>query len=394
MWRRIPNPKDVEIVTADAPQPLTNPSEAMSESAIRPTLKSFLQALGTEEQARLILRRLRWPEGVRCPRCREFQVNQVISDDGKARSRILYYCVECDYKFSETAGTIFQDSHVEIRDWLLAIYLMGSIENGIRVAQLEKFIGVNHETAVYMAKRIRSEIEEYPEFIEDCLQVLPSVNGDMDRATPNKHRHPTLHSVVFKFRTEELTREHMARVRWPNGVECAKCQKTKVRKVKSTRGRNRHLYWCLGCKRQFSVTSGTKEFHGIRNFSEWMIALYLMESSPRGVPPILLERLLGINYRTAVKLIQWFQGKEDRRKQLFEICIGYNDPAEYEAARQAIKKERQLAKERKANPLTEPHPEVARRKTIAIPSRDPFAKPKPTPEEFVFWRRGVDRFES
>src|SRR6266487_3877147 len=71
----------------------------------------------------------------------------------------------------------------------------------------------------------------------------------MGRATPNKHKHPTLHSVVFKFRTEERTREHVAQASWPLGVECAKCQKRDVRRVKSKCRRNRHLYWCLSCEK-------------------------------------------------------------------------------------------------------------------------------------------------
>jgi transposase-like protein len=363
------------------------------------TLKSFLRALGTERDGRLLMRRLRWPDGDCCPQCDDVRVRQLFSGlNGKARSRILYHCLNCGYQFSETSGTVFHDSHVEIRDWLLAIYLMGSIEKGIRVAQLEKFIGVNHETAVSMAKRIREAARRDPKFIQRCLQLPHQAVADMDSATPNKHRHPTLHSVVCTFSTEALTREHVARIRWPSGPTCLKCQKTDVRKVKSKCRRNRHLYWCLGCKKQFSVTSGDHVLRGIRNLSEWFLALYLVESSPRGIPPKLLERLLGINYRTAVKLIGWFRGKEDRRKRLFESYIGYNDRAEYEAARQAIKKERALIKEQKGNASIGPTTptgyrpqEVASKKAKALPPPEPPMRSEPTPEFFVFKRRGIDK---
>jgi transposase-like protein len=312
------------------------------------TLKSFLRALGTERECRLLLRKLRWPDGDRCPRCNGPYVSTVFSGfNAKARFRSLYHCILCDYQFSETSGTVFHDSHLEIRDWLLAIYLMGSIEGGVRVAQLEKFIGVNHETAVNMARRIREAIKQDPQFIERCLQVGEPVRGSIEPATPNRNRHPTLHAVVFKFRTEKLAREHVASILWPNGATCSKCQKTNVRRVKSKCRRNRHLYWCLGCKKQFSVTSGNEDLRGIRNLSEWLIALYLMESSPRGVPPKQLERLLGINYRTAVSLIEWFRGKEEQRKFLFELYIGYNNPAEFEAAREAVKKDRRLIEEQR-----------------------------------------------
>ena len=57
---------------------------------------------------------------------------------------------------------------------------------------------------------------------------------------------------------------------------------------------------------------------------------------------------MGINYRTAVSLIGWFRGKEDRRKRLFDIYIGYNDPAEFHAAQKAVKEERRKIQEAKS----------------------------------------------
>src|ERR1700687_2150981 len=202
-----------------------------------------------------------------------------------------------------------------------------------------------------MAQRVTEATKQDPQFIQRCLQVPPPVLGEMDRATPNKRNYPTLHAVVFKFRTEEVTRELVARVRWPLGIECAKCHKTDIRKVESKCRRNRNLYWCLGCKKQFSITSTSPDLRVIRDLSEWFIALYLMESSPRGNPPKQLQRLLGINYRTAAKLIGWFRGKEDSRKRLFKSYIGHNDPTEYEASRKAIKNERVLIEKQKGNSL-------------------------------------------
>ena len=41
-------------------------------------------------------------------------------------------------------------------------------------------------------------------------------------------------------------------------------------------------------------------------------------------------------------------GREDQRKLLFDRYIGYNDPAEFFKAQEAIKKERLLIQEQKA----------------------------------------------
>jgi transposase-like protein len=314
-----------------------------------PTLKTFLAALGPERDCRWLLGRIRWPDGDRCPRCGNQQLTLVSSGiSAKARDRLLYRCWACDYHFSATAGTILHDTHLYIRDWFLAIYLMGSIEKGARVVQLEKYLGVSHETAVNMAKRIREAMRLDKGFLQRCVQLPRRYPGGIDLAIPNRNRHPTLHAVVYKFATEEKTREHVARTLWPNGPTCPRCQKRDVRSVQSKCRRNRHLYWCLGCKKQFSVTSGKRDLHGIRRMSEWFIALYLIESNPRGMAPKQLERLLGVSYRTAVSLIGRFRGKEERRKRLFEIYIGYNDGKEFQAAQEAIKEELRQIQEQKA----------------------------------------------
>jgi transposase-like protein len=319
---------------------------------VYPTLKTYLAALGPERDCRWLLRRVRWPKGDCCPRCGDQQVSLLTSGlNAIARSRTLFRCWACDYHFSVTAGTIFHDTHLEIRAWLLAIYLMESIENGARVAQIETYLGVSHETAVNMARRIRELTEQDEAFVQRCVRLPKSYVNALDPATPNRNRHPTLHAIVCKFATEERTLEHVARILWPTGPTCPRCQKREVRKVRTKRPRNRPPYWCLRCEKQFTLTSGNRDLQGIHCLSEWFIALYLMESTPSGVPPKQLERLLGINYRTAVSLIEWFRGKEERRKFLFDLYIGSNDPAEFHKEREAIKKERRLIQEHKAKPL-------------------------------------------
>ena len=130
-----------------------------------------------------------------------------------------------------------------------------------------------------------------------------------------RNRHRTLHAVVHRFATEERAREHFLKIRWPNGPKCPKCKKPDVRKVQSKCRRNRHLYRCLLCKRQ-----------------------------SRGIPAKQLERLLGISYRTALSLIRSFRVAGPKRKRAFEIYIGYNDPAEFQKAQEAVKEERRRIK--------------------------------------------------
>jgi len=240
---------------------------------------------------------------------------------GERRGRILHRCRECDHHFSETAGSIFHDTRLDLRDWFLAIYLMGSIENGIRPAQLETYLGVSHETALTMVERIRAAIKKDKHFIETYARLPERSPRVIEPPAAKKRSHPTLHAVVHKFATEEKTLEQVARVRWPDGPRCPICNNPDIRRVRSKSRGKRPLYRCLPCKKQFSITSG-RFFRGIRHVSEWLIAVYLVESTPRGIAPKLLERLLGVSYRTATSLVRGFRRNKATTKTLYQTYIG------------------------------------------------------------------------
>ena len=63
--------------------------------------------------------------------------------------------------------------------------------------------------------------------------------------------------------------------------------------------------------------------------SEWLIAIYLTLASRGKTPAIQLQRLLGVNYGTANKMLQSLRTRLAKNKQLLETYIGYNDPAQW-----------------------------------------------------------------
>ena len=76
----------------------------------------------------------------------------------------LYQCRACRRQFSVTVGTIFEDSHVPLHKWLLAIHLICSSKKGISAHQLWRNLwGVNekgkqlgsYRTAWFLLHRIR-----------------------------------------------------------------------------------------------------------------------------------------------------------------------------------------------------------------------------------------------
>jgi len=102
----------------------------------------------TEARCRELLVRLRWPEGPQCPRCK---ANAVELETEKQ----LFYCKDCDYQFSVTTGTVFNDSHLPLFKWFSATMLLCEAKKGMSACQVQRTLGMSYKTAWYLCHRIR-----------------------------------------------------------------------------------------------------------------------------------------------------------------------------------------------------------------------------------------------
>ena len=117
------------------------------------TLIDVHTLFSTDDKCRELLKRLRWPNGVECPRCK-----------GKAveleTEKQLFYCGECDYQFTVTSGTIFHDTHLPLLKWLVAVYLLCESRKGMSANQIKRTLGISYKTAWYLCHRIRRAMRE------------------------------------------------------------------------------------------------------------------------------------------------------------------------------------------------------------------------------------------
>jgi transposase-like protein len=118
------------------------------------SLASEVTRFDSEQKCRSYLERLRWPDGVSCPRC---DASRGIS---RIRQRGQFHCDTCGYQFSVRVGTIFQDSRLPLWKWFLAVYIICEAENGISANQLKEIIGVSYKTAWYLLHRIRAAMKQ------------------------------------------------------------------------------------------------------------------------------------------------------------------------------------------------------------------------------------------
>ncbi len=125
------------------------------------TLTQLMQRFSTEDACKEHLKNLRWPDGVRCPRCNSEKVYAL-------KSRPFHWvCKAKDcggpngYRFSVIAKTIFENTNYPLTTWFQVIYLMMQSKKGISALQIHRQIGSgDYRTAWYMCHRIRAAMKD------------------------------------------------------------------------------------------------------------------------------------------------------------------------------------------------------------------------------------------
>ena len=158
------------------------------------TLPELNRHYSTDDDCREILTRLRWPEGVRCPRCKN-------EDVWWLHSRKQFTCSECDYQFSVTTGTVFNDSHLPLTTWFMAVLLIVEARKGMSANQLKRTIGVSYKTAWYLSHRIRAAMNETEnrEMLDGTIEMDETYVGGRQR-NPGRGKATTNKQVVIGIR--------------------------------------------------------------------------------------------------------------------------------------------------------------------------------------------------
>src|ERR1022692_4621302 len=110
-----------------------------------------------KDKAREFLENLRWPNGPVCPHCDCTTAYKLTAKPNSKRPVRpgVWKCKDCEQQFTVTVNTIFEDSHIPLNKWLLAIHLLCASKKGISSHQLHRMLGVTYKTAWFMSHRIR-----------------------------------------------------------------------------------------------------------------------------------------------------------------------------------------------------------------------------------------------
>jgi hypothetical protein len=153
------------------------------------TFEQFDKDFPTDDACKAYIVQRRWPNGVHCPRCQRKERVYAL------KTPFRWTCCNADcggrkgYRFSVTAGTIFQDTKVSLRIWFKIGYLMLTAKKGISSLQVRRVMfgensGTDWRTAWYICHRWRAAMHGDMFPMSGIVEVDETYVGGKDR---NRH---------------------------------------------------------------------------------------------------------------------------------------------------------------------------------------------------------------
>jgi transposase-like protein len=112
------------------------------------SFEDLARAVPNEAAAIAHLTSIRWQNGEYCPYCGHGKLYHF-------GDRKNHKCARCKQRFSIKVGTIFEDSNLPLRTWVLAVWFVTSHEKRIASTQLARDLGVTQKTAWFIMHRLR-----------------------------------------------------------------------------------------------------------------------------------------------------------------------------------------------------------------------------------------------
>lgn len=126
----------------------------------------------------------KYKDGYVCPKCGSLHKGIYHQ---KYNHRFLY-CNNCRSEFSALKGTIFENTHLDLRMWLYAMNLVLVSRKGISALQLKRELGMgSYQSAWRMLQQIRIAMgkEEYKETFEAVVKIDETSVGGKARKKNN-----------------------------------------------------------------------------------------------------------------------------------------------------------------------------------------------------------------
>ncbi len=105
----------------------------------------------------------------------------------------------------------------------------------------------------------------------------------------------TLQQAIVYFSDPKRTFQYALDFRWPGGlVTCPRCGSEKHSFIKT-----RRIWFCSGCKKQFTIKVGTIFEDSPIGLDKWMIAMWMLANCKNGVSSYEIHRTIGVTQKSA-----------------------------------------------------------------------------------------------
>lgn len=179
------------------------------------TYFEFIKRFPTENDAIDFIVAAKYKGGYVCPKCG--CVHRGIYHQHYDHRKL--YCNNCCSEFSALKGTIFENSHLDIRMWLYAINLVLMARKGVSALQIQRELGIGcYISAWRMMHQIRKAIakEEYKDTFEAIVEIDETYVGGKPRKenihsetdTHNKRGRGTSKTPVVGIKERNTGRVH------------------------------------------------------------------------------------------------------------------------------------------------------------------------------------------
>jgi transposase-like protein len=139
--------------------------------------------------------------------------------------------------------------------------------------------------------------------------------------TNTMKRPVTLQQAIIYFSDADRAFRYAVELRWPEArIDCPRCGSEKHSFVST-----RKIWFCKGCKKQFTVKVGTIFEDSPIGLDKWMTAVWMICGAKNGVSSYEIHRALGVTQKTA-----WFMLHRIREamKSGSVVKMGGNGPIE------------------------------------------------------------------
>jgi transposase-like protein len=152
-------------------------------------LKSIAQRFSDANEARAFLESQRWPDGAVCPFCGVIGESYRLKPKATSKTPVrlgVWKCGGCRKQFTVTVGTIFEDSHIPLNTWLMAIHLMCASKKGMSAHQLHRMLGITYKSAWFMCHRVRYALTQKSIFMTGTVEIDETYIGGKRKNPPHK----------------------------------------------------------------------------------------------------------------------------------------------------------------------------------------------------------------